>query len=342
MKTKIRLWIPTTMLALSSVFLVTNCTKDDVIKDATLPVLTTTEVIAVTQTTATSGGVITSDGGFTVTERGVCWSTSQSPTIADNKTTDGSGTGSFTSAITELIANTTYYVRAYATNSKGTGYGSVMSFTTPENSGGTIVFNPNITYGSMTDIDGNTYKTVTIGTQTWMAENLKVTKYNDGAAIPNVTDATAWSELTTGALCDYENTPSNSETYGKLYNWYAVNTGKLCPTGWHVPSDAEWTELTDYLGGTSVAGGKLKETGTTHWASPNTGATNETGFTALPGGYRDFSGAFDGIGVHGYWWSATEGSTSYAWSRFMLNDDSSVYRNYFSKEVGFSVRCVRD
>src|SRR5574344_993327 len=310
MKTKIRLRIPATIIALSAVFMVTNCTKDDVIKDATLPVLTTTEVIAVTQTTATSGGVITSDGGFTVTERGVCWSTSQSPTFADNKTTDGTGAGSFTSAITGLTANTTYYVRAYATNSKGTGYGSVMSFTTPENSGGTIVFNPNITYGSMTDIEGNTYKTVTIGTQTWMAENLKVTKYNDGAAIPNVTDNTAWSKLTTGALCDYDNTPSNSETYGKLYNWHAVNTGKLCPTGWHVPSDAEWTKLTDYL--TSDAGGKLKETGTTHWNSPNTSATNETGFTALPGGSRGYSGAFLNVCGYGYWWSATEGGTNSA------------------------------
>src|SRR5690554_4690979 len=207
---------------------------------------------------------------------------------------------------------------------------------------GDIVFNPNITYGSITDIDGNTYKTVTIGTQTWMAENLKVTKYNDGIAIPNVTDNTAWSELTTGALCDYDNTPSNSETYGKLYNWHAVNTGKLCPTGWHVPSDAEWTELTDYLGGTSVVGGKLKETGTTHWNSPNTGATNETGFTALPGGYRFFNGAFDNFGYIGHWWSATEGNTYGAWYRELYFYYSSVYRDYYYKEEGYSVRCVRD
>src|SRR5690554_5475820 len=199
---------------------------------------------------------------------------------------------------------------------------------------GDIVFNPNITYGSITDIDGNTYKTVTIGTQTWMAENLKVTKYNDGIAIPNVTDNTAWRELATGALCDYANTPSNSETYGKLYNWHAVNTGKLCPTGWHVPSDAEWTELTDYLGGTSVAGGKLKETGTTHWAR-NTGATNETGFTALPGGGRDDSGTFYGIGGDGFWWSATE-HYALAWYRFMLYYLSSVLRDSNRKEVGRS------
>ena len=207
---------------------------------------------------------------------------------------------------------------------------------------GDIVFNPNITYGSITDIDGNTYKTVTIGTQTWMAENLKVTKYNDGIAIPNVTNNTAWRELTTGALCDYDNTPSNSETYGKLYNWHAVNTGKLCPTGWHVPSDAEWTELTDYLGGTSVAGGKLKETGTTHWASPNAGATNETGFTALPGGLRYNNGSFYNIGNHGYWWSAAENYAVSAWYRYMYYNNSGVSRGNDNKELGFSVRCVRD
>ncbi len=202
--------------------------------------------------------------------------------------------------------------------------------------------NPNITYGSITDIDGNTYKTVTIGTQTWMAENLKVTKYNDGIAIPNVTDNTAWRELTTGALCDYDNTPSNSETYGKLYNWHAVNTGKLCPTGWHVPSDAEWTELTDYLGGTSDAGGKLKETGTTHWNSPNTGATNETGFTALPGGYRDLDGTFHDFGYYGHWWSAPEGNAVNAWTRAMIYNYSDVLRGSNDMELGFSVRCLRD
>ena len=198
----------------------------------------------------------------------------------------------------------------------------------------------NITYGSITDIDGNTYKTVTISTQTWMAENLKVTKYNDGIAIPNVTDNTAWSELTTGALCDYDNTPSNSKTYGKLYNWHAVNTGKLCPTGWHVPSDAEWTKLTDYLG--ENAGGKLKETGTTHWNSPNTSATNETGFTALPGGYRNFLGSFYYVGYYGYWWSATETNAYDAWYRYMDYSNSGVDRGTNYEEMGFSVRCVRN
>lgn len=195
---------------------------------------------------------------------------------------------------------------------------------------------------TVTDIDGNLYHSVTIGTQVWMVENLKVTKYNDGTSIPNVTDATEWSELTTGALCDYENTPTNSATYGKLYNWYAVNTGKLCPTGWHVPTDAEWTTLTTYLGGLSVAGGKLKETGTTHWSSPNTGATNEAGFTALPGGSRTGNGPFNWIGSYGYWWSASESSATNATDRSMLFSASYVDFHYFNKRLGLSVRCVRD
>ena len=210
-------------------------------------------------------------------------------------------------------------------------------------SNGTI-FNPNINYGTVTDIDGNTYKTVTIGSQTWMAENLRTTTYNDGTAIANVTDDDEWLALTTGAYCNYNNTTSTDTiaTYGRLYNWYAVNTGKLCPTGWHVPSDAEGAELIDYLGGRSVAGGKLKETGTTHWNSPNTGATNETGFTALPGGYRKYDRSFLVVGDGGYWWSATEYNSSNAWSRDMYYHFSTVYWTYYVKEVGFSVRCVRD
>ena len=336
------------MLALSSVFLVTNCTKDDdVTKDATLPVLTTTEVIAVTQTTATSGGVITSDGGFTVTERGVCWSTSQSPTIADNKTTDGTGAGEFSSILSGLSPNTTYYVRAYATNSSGTGYGSAMSFTTQEGSSG----------GTFTDTrDGKVYQTVVIGTQEWMAENL--------AYLPSVVSPGTGSNTTSyyyvygydGASVSAAKSTANYTTYGVLYNWPAAMNSSasssanpsgvqgVCPTGWHLPSDAEWTELTDYLGGVSVAGGKLKETGTTHWASPNTGATNETGFTALPGGRRLVDGTFFFIGSYGFWWSAIEYDSDDAWYRYMLYNYSNVGRSSYNygKEVGFSVRCVRD
>jgi uncharacterized protein (TIGR02145 family) len=235
----------------------------------TLPTVTTGTTTPTSSTTASSGGNVTSDGGATVTARGVCWSTSQNPTISNSRTTNGSGTGTFTSSITGLSPNTTYYLRAYATNNEGTGYGNEVSFTTSDE----IIFNPSLTYGEVSDIDGNYYKTIQIGSQIWMAENLKTTRYNDGSNIPLVTDNTAWSNLTTPGYCWYNNDAATyKNVYGALYNWYAVNTGKLCPSGWHVPSEYEWTLLVNYLGGVYAAGGKLKETGTTHWYSPNAGA----------------------------------------------------------------------
>jgi uncharacterized protein (TIGR02145 family) len=208
----------------------------------------------------------------------------------------------------------------------------------------TAVFNPDLSYGTLTDQDGNTYKTITIGTQTWMAENLRTINYNDGTVIPNITDADEWAALTTGAYCNYNNTTGNDTiaTYGRLYNWYAINTGKLAPKGWHVPTNAEWTTLTDYLGGTSVAGGKLKETGITHWGNPNIGATNESGFTALPGSFRYPNGAFDYIGIYGIWWSSTEGVTDYAYGQGVDNSISNLTRIYNYKELGYSVRCLKD
>jgi len=199
---------------------------------------------------------------------------------------------------------------------------------------------PDIT---VTDIDGNVYKTVTIGTQVWMLENLKVTKLNDGTAIPLVTDKTSWLNLTTPGFCWYNNyEATNKDTYGALYNWYTVNTGKLCPTGWHVPTDAEWTTLTSYLGGESVAGGKLKEAGTTHWKSPNTGATNESGFTGLPGGMRNVPGFFYNIKDSGIWWSSTEyDATDGLLSRADYNYGG-FYKHNLVKTCGFSIRCVKD
>ncbi|MDY0143856.1 MAG: fibrobacter succinogenes major paralogous domain-containing protein, partial [Bacteroidales bacterium] len=193
------------------------------------------------------------------------------------------------------------------------------------------------------DIEGNTYNAVKIGNQVWMAENLKTTKYNDGTAIPNVTNNATWGALTTSAYADYNNTPSNSTTYGKLYNYYAVvDARKICPTGWHVPTNTEFSTLIDYLGGTSVAGGKLKETGTTHWTTPNSGATNETGFTALPGGCRS-DGSFYDIGKEGNWWSATGlFNPSFAYDFLMIYNGSSVSKTYSHKSLGQSVRCVRD
>jgi len=294
---------------------------------AGVPTLTTTAASSIAQTTSISGGNISSDGGATITARGVCWSISANPTTAlTTKTSDGAGTGAFTSSLTGLTANTTYYFRAYATNSVGTAYGNQLSFTTTN---------------TVTDIEGNIYNTITIGTQTWMKENLKTTKYNDGTPIPLVTDNIAWAALTTPSYCWYNNDATTyKNTYGALYNWYTVNTGKLCPTGWHVPTDAEWTTL---LGGENVPGGRLKEIGTTHWSSPNAGATNETGFTALPGGARNFDGSYYDVGKLGTWWSSTEySSSSSAWFRPMNYNDTNVNRNYTNKQNGFSVRCLRN
>jgi uncharacterized protein (TIGR02145 family) len=195
----------------------------------------------------------------------------------------------------------------------------------------------------ITDIDGNTYNTVWIGDKNWIAENMKTTRYNDGTTIPLVTNNTSWYNLTTPGYCWYNNDSSTyAQTYGALYNWHTVNTGKLCPEGWHVPTDEEWILLSNYLGGEDVAGGKLKETGTTHWESPNTGATNESGFSGLPGGYRLSDGFFICVGGTGSWWSATEYSSDRAWYRTLDYDYSYVARLATYKDYGFSVRCVRD
>jgi len=191
------------------------------------------------------------------------------------------------------------------------------------------------------DGDGNVYISVAIGAQTWLVENLKTTKYNNGTVIPNVTDITAWQVLGTGAYCWFNNEITNKSTYGALYNWYAVNHGNLCPIGWHVPTDAEWSTLTTFLGGEMIAGGKLKETGTSHWLYPNIDATNSTSFTALPGSGRGSVGTFFQLGLSGDWWSSTERATE-AWGYELIGNNGYVYRNPFPKGNGFSVRCIKD
>ena len=225
---------------------------------------------------------------------------------------------------------------------------------TPNNSGNNTTDTTktsNTTIGkpgpNITDSEGNSYKTVTIGTQTWMAENLKVSKYSDGTTIPNIIDNAQWSQLTTDAWSYYNNDAANNAKYGKLYNWYAVSkttngNKNVCPTGWHVPTDAEWKVLTDYLGGDSIAVGKLKEVGTTSWKSPNTGATNTSLFTGLPGGYRGSSGNDYSIGGSGNWWSSTEGNALNAWYRTLTFNDGDASRDDSGKGNGLSVRCLRD
>jgi uncharacterized protein (TIGR02145 family) len=215
--------------------------------------------------------------------------------------------------------------------------------------GADSVHNATLNYGSMTDQDGNVYKTIVIGTQEWMAENLRAKTYRNGVAIPLVTDSAQWAEnynngTTLPMMCWYNNDSATYACpYGKLYNWYAVtSSNNVCPTGWHVPSDAEWTTLTTFLGGENVAGGKMKSTGTQYWQSPNAAADNSSGFSGLPGGYRYFYGPFGFIGFYGYWWSSTEDGTGLAWGRFLSYGDGLAYRSGDYKSDGFSVRCLRD
>lgn len=306
-------------------------------KTLSIPILTTTIETLLTSTTVTSGGNITDDGGYPVTSRGVCWNTLGSPTTSNYKTTNGTGIGTFVSGLTGLTEGTTYHLRAYATNSLGTAYGTEITFTTLLPSSGTV-----------NDIDGNVYHYITIGSQVWMVENLKTTRLSNGAFIPLVTNANTWGNLSTPAYCWYNNDEtSNKNTYGALYNWYTVDTNLLAPVGWHIASDGDWSTLITYLGGYSVAGGKMKETGNSHWASPNTGATNSSGFKALPGGLLSLNNTtwmFGSIGAQGYWWSS-----SYLITRSAISisaNNSSVYDvipGYGTNEKsGMYVRCVRN
>lgn len=214
-------------------------------------------------------------------------------------------------------------------------------------------YDPTIT---VTDYDGNIYKTVTIGSQVWMAENLKTTHYADGTAIPLANKFYKWIDLTTTskAYCWYDDDIANKAIYGALYTWAAAMNGAassatnpsviqgVCPTGWHLPSSLEWMQLIDYLGGERVAGGKLKETGTTHWNDPNKVEPNVTGFTALPGGSRDSGGSFSGIRKYSFWWSTTERFTDSAWCPRLIYITYDIGLISHSKEAGVSVRCVKD
>jgi uncharacterized protein (TIGR02145 family) len=402
---------------------------------AIVPTVTTTAISAPTQTTATSGGNVTADGGSAVTARGVCWNTgvAGNPTINDSHTTDGTGTGTFTSSLTQLSANTSYKVRAYATNSIGTAYGDPVTFTTSPillatvttaavstftatgavtggdvsaSGGGAITArgvcygtaaNPDITgtfttdgtgtgtftstlsglangtvyyvrayatnfagtsYGTqvqfltmVADAEGSLYKTVLINNKVWMAENLSTKKYNDNTDVTLVTNGAAWAALTTEAFCWYGNDETtNKPLYGALYNWYAVNKGTLCPTGWHVPTDAEFKGLETFLGMTQAQADAYSWRGTDQgtllkntagWTTGN--GTNTVGFTALPGGYRYyFDGGFAGAGTIGYWWTADQASPTNALYRRLDGANAGVFREGAVKAAGKSVRCMKN
>jgi uncharacterized protein (TIGR02145 family) len=203
----------------------------------------------------------------------------------------------------------------------------------------------------ITDIDGNNYSTIIINGQEWMAENLRTTSYSNGDSITNVTDETQWSNLSTGAWAHYNNDSQFENPFGKLYNWYAVKDSRnVCPTGWNVPSDNEWNTFINYLdpnadGGNiypNIAGGKMKSVGTQYWQSPNTDATNESGFSGLPGGYRNSYGIFHEAASHCYWWGSVEKSSNSAWYRCLFNSSGEAYRDFFLNSAGLSVRCIKN
>jgi uncharacterized protein (TIGR02145 family) len=419
----------------------TGCKKNE-----NPPSVTTFEIANITGSSATCGGTITSQGTSAVTARGVCWSKSAHPKITDNKTSDGTSTGDFTSNITGLQPATTYYVRAYATNAEGTGYGTTVTFETlgstpsvttlpalfvscdrvllkgqvnpnyidtqvsfdygeTSSYGNEVYFNHNPLSGSenvnlhariadlspgrtyhcriravnslgtsygndvtfvaneqVIDIDGNSYNTVTIDNLTWMSRNLETTKFNDGTEIPTEADGSTWAGLVSAAYCWYDNDESSSKgSYGALYNWYAAASGKLCPAGWHVSTDAEWTSLGNYLdsngynydgtSGTNTYALALVAPLGWYW-SGNTGAagnydviemSNITGFSAIPGGVRDANELiFGSRGYYSIFWTSSEYDSGTAWDRGLDYEKKDVGRLAINKAHGLSVRCVKD
>jgi len=319
---------------------VTSCKKDEEEEETSGFAVTTKNASNVGRGWATLNGSVNADNK-------VCTISFEYDTSTEFKNSVSGTPGTLSSDTTKSVyanlsglnSGTEYFFRLKAEYSGGTTYGSEISFTTTSPRSFSIVFNPGLVYGSVTDIDGNVYKTISIGTQTWMAENLKVTKLNDGTIIPFTPVSTTWYSATSASYCWYN---GDSLGYGALYNWHAAGSDKLCPAGWHVPSDAEWSILVTYLGGESGAGAKLKESGTAHWSVPNSGATNESGFSALPGGYRVNVGTYNSIKQKGYWWSSTAFSSTEAYYRSMGYNYSNIDRTSTSKVSGFSVRCVSD
>lgn len=316
-----------------TVLLMLSCSKDSEPEAINQPPVVVTKIPSLTTgktkdigvDAAFSGGSITDAGSSEVSQRGVCWSTSADPTVAlATKTQDGSGTGNFSSHVTGLAPNTKYYIRSYATSAAGTAYGNQTDFTTH------IVTPP------VTDADGNSYETIQIGTQLWMKENLKTTKYCNGDDILNVT-TNAWYSLSTPAWTYYNNDSNNDNNgYGKLYNWYAMRDARnVCPCGWHVPTEQDWNTMSQSLGGDNVAGEAIKST--TGWIQ-NDWATNSSGFTGLPAGLRVYSNTLLYEKWNAVWWQ----NTGYGKGK-VLHVDSFYFGNVMmDEEMGVSIRCVKD
>lgn len=298
------------------------------------PAVTTADISNIAAETATCGGTVIYDGGAAITVRGICWSEDPLPDTGDPHTTESPGSGTFTSSMASLKPATVYYVRAYVKNESWTAYGDQMTFRT-----------------KLSDIEGNLYNTVLIGTQLWMAENLRTTKLNDNGQIQNITDDALWVATTNYAYCWYDNDPSFKSTYGALYNWFTAASGKLCPTGWHVPTDDELNTMEISLGMSADQAGVWGWRGTDHglkmknqtgWDEDGNG-TNSSGLSALPGGYRfGADGRFFWEKTITYWWSSTEHDAERGWYRQLHSSSDQVYRASTSKKGGKYIRCVKD
>jgi uncharacterized protein (TIGR02145 family) len=316
----------------------------------TTPKVVTLTVTSLNYCSAKVGGNLISIGNVNIIAWGVCYSTNPNPvySIQDsmhNLISFPPGLGPYFETLTGLVENTTYHVRAYANYTTQTSYGSDDIFKTPKLDTN-IMFNSSLIYGSVSDREGNIYKTIQIGSNLWMAENLRATKYQDGSSI-NLWPLSLSSSDTIGIYYDYKLADYDA-TFGHMYNYYAiVNSRKLCPTGWHISTDSEWTTLESYLGGSNIAGSKLKEAGTSHWQDPNTDATNESGFTALPGGVSFGTCGFTELSNSGYWWSPRDSGYLYRYIKWsggdVLNSNNNIgCANGYKAQDFCSVRCVKD
>lgn len=305
--------------------------------------------IPIGNTVALCSGVIGDEGDSPVSERGICFGTDLLPDLNGTVVAGFGATNIFQAQLPGLQPGVIYYARAYAINAQGTSFGNQVSFTTDA----AYYLNPSLSYGSMTDQDGNTYATIIIGGQEWMAENLRTTHYNDGSLIPNVTDYSEWIQLSDGAWCNYGNNSDLDGTFGKLYNWYAAENPNICPQDWHVPTDGEWQQLEASLGMQAAELTQLGTRGvsqnvgakmiaTSGWSPSNSSATNECGFSALPGGQRVLNWDWQFLYSIGIWWSVSESTAFSAWYRHLTNASSGIFRSDYGKREGLSLRCVRD
>jgi len=305
-----------------------------------IPSVETENASIVRLCSAIVGGNVTNPGSEEIIETGIYIDTLPDPELSGTKIVIGNSSGEFLDTIADLEFSTIYYVKAYAANIRGEGIGNEVTFTT---------------LPGVKDIEGNIYAIVEIGEQWWMKENLKTTTYNDGAPITNITDQTEWEGLISEAYCWYNNDEDTyGSTYGAFYNGFAANSSKICPKGWHVPSDDDWMNLELFMGMSATdvlttgyrgtdEGGKLKETGNQHWEAPNEGATDAYGFTALPGGNRvEDSRSFEGEGLTGWFWTSTYSTSNETYRRLVRETEARISRSLSPNQRGMSIRCIKD